>query len=493
MSKISAADQAKIDTLQELFPDWTADDLLEPIKEYNDLETIIENISTGKITKWDEVKKLTRKEKKEHAAVIRNQELQQLAKSTEDSKGTAATGVTASSTSRHAATAPSTKTNTNIKQQHSNKKVNTHTSGASTIEKKKNNVDDQKIETNEKTIEKIVAKSTIPTTGKKMSWASIATPKNKPEPKKPVEKKESPLENVETLKNEIDNIQTTKDMKNNDNVVEEVVSETIIEKKSPVHETSAPAHTTASTTVTSASVTETAPASTLTSVPVSVQPNTSGSTATTEPTAQDPYAQYTAQQQQQQAAMAQQYYMYQQQFPGYSYPGMFDNQYGYSQQQYAQYQQYPQYQQQYSQGEQTEGTTSSAGYDQSGNAEYSQYNNATTPQGTAATTSAADASQQQQQQQAYMPYYGGHYGYQQSFPYGQPQYSNNMYQQQQLPQQTEQGKEQRDSTSSQQSEEQDNLSQQQQYQQYYQMQQQQQGNGYSNYDYQQQSNSRGYY
>ena len=490
MSKISAADQAKIDTLQELFPDWTADDLLEPIKEYTDLETIIENISTGKITKWDEVKKLTRKEKKEHAAVIRNQELQQLAKSTEDSKGTATTtsSSTTSNTSRHTATAPSTKTNTNIKQQHSNKKVNTHTTGASTIEKKKNNVDEQKIETNEKTIEKIVAKSTIPTTGKKMSWASIATPKHKPEPKKPVEKKESPLENVETLKNEINNIQITKDMKNNNDTVEENVSETVIEKKSPAHETSAPAHTAASTTVTSASVTETAPVSTSTSVPVSAQSNTSASTATTESTAQDPYAQYTAQQQQQQAAMAQQYYMYQQQFPGYSYPGMFDNQYAYSQQQYQQYQQYPQYQQQYSQGEQTEGTTSSAGYDQSGNAEYSQYNNATTPQGTAAAASTADASQQQ----AYMPYYG--YGYQQSFPYGQPQYGNNMYQQ---PQQ--QGKEQRDSTSSQQSDDQENLSQQQQYQQYYQMQQQQQqqqqqqGNGYSNYDYQQQSNSRGYY
>ena len=57
--------QAKIDTLTELFPDWTADDLLELVQEYDDVETVIDKITSGAVSKWGRVtgKRETKREK----------------------------------------------------------------------------------------------------------------------------------------------------------------------------------------------------------------------------------------------------------------------------------------------------------------------------------------------------------------------------------------------------------------------------------------------
>lgn len=70
MTGISADVQSKVDTLQELFPDWSASDLIELVQEYKDLETVIDKITSGVATRWDEVKRPSRKERKEHAAQL---------------------------------------------------------------------------------------------------------------------------------------------------------------------------------------------------------------------------------------------------------------------------------------------------------------------------------------------------------------------------------------------------------------------------------------
>lgn len=63
--KLNPALKSKIDTLTELFPDWTSDDLIDIVQEYDDLETIIDKITSGAVTRWDEVKKPAKKEKYE--------------------------------------------------------------------------------------------------------------------------------------------------------------------------------------------------------------------------------------------------------------------------------------------------------------------------------------------------------------------------------------------------------------------------------------------
>ena len=63
--KLDSTVQSKIDTLRELFPDWTSEDLVDIVQEFGDLETIIDKITSGAVTKWDEVKKPTKKERKE--------------------------------------------------------------------------------------------------------------------------------------------------------------------------------------------------------------------------------------------------------------------------------------------------------------------------------------------------------------------------------------------------------------------------------------------
>ena len=64
-NKLSPAVKNKIDTLTELFPDWTPEDLIDLVQEYDDLETIIDKITSGAVTRWDEVKKPSKKERKQ--------------------------------------------------------------------------------------------------------------------------------------------------------------------------------------------------------------------------------------------------------------------------------------------------------------------------------------------------------------------------------------------------------------------------------------------
>ena len=61
-SQVDSETKFKIDTLSELFPDWTEEDLVDLVREYEDLETVIDKITTGAVTKWDEVKKPSKKD-----------------------------------------------------------------------------------------------------------------------------------------------------------------------------------------------------------------------------------------------------------------------------------------------------------------------------------------------------------------------------------------------------------------------------------------------
>ena len=70
--KLDPTVKSKIDTLIELFPDWTSDDLMDLSLQYN-LETIIDKITSGAVAKWDEVKKPIKRDKKEHQTQFSHQ------------------------------------------------------------------------------------------------------------------------------------------------------------------------------------------------------------------------------------------------------------------------------------------------------------------------------------------------------------------------------------------------------------------------------------
>lgn len=71
-SQVNLEIKFKLDTLTELFPDWTNDDLIDLVNEFEDLETIIEKIATGAVTKWDKVKKPFKKDKQAKEQVMQN-------------------------------------------------------------------------------------------------------------------------------------------------------------------------------------------------------------------------------------------------------------------------------------------------------------------------------------------------------------------------------------------------------------------------------------
>ena len=97
--KLDPTVKSKIDTLIELFPDWTADDLIDLVLEYDDLETIIDKITSGAVAKWDEVKKPIKRDKKEHQTQFSHQPQVSLPKPEDDWTPAAAAAAAAASSS----------------------------------------------------------------------------------------------------------------------------------------------------------------------------------------------------------------------------------------------------------------------------------------------------------------------------------------------------------------------------------------------------------
>ncbi|KAG0779803.1 hypothetical protein G6F22_010434 [Rhizopus arrhizus] len=69
--KLKVEYASQLSMLEELFADWSEEDLLFTLQDANgDLELAIDRISIGQVNQWDEVK--TKKSKKEAASVNNN-------------------------------------------------------------------------------------------------------------------------------------------------------------------------------------------------------------------------------------------------------------------------------------------------------------------------------------------------------------------------------------------------------------------------------------
>ena len=541
-NKLSPTIKNKIDTLNELFPDWTPEDLIDLVQEYDDLETIIDKITSGAVTRWDEVKKPSKKERKqqqyENSSDIHYTSQYSHTINNNTNNNNTHISHNASSNITHSDNYNETNTNHSntrrskynnsasqrttkryphlpnkqppLKPVHVQTKAVSHTNSwadvissdmrkratASQVKVDKEestsnseNSDSNTVATPSLLSDKKTA-STVDSAPKKMSWAAVAAPKQRV----PI-KKQEPLENVSDLKKEIEAVEnedespakaeteesTSREEESNETSTSEEESSGEEESSSEEEESSSAEEESSSeeesskeessseeeeeeeveksrkekpaTPAATAEVKKTTPVpavqqETAPTQPAAATPITTTSTTVPANAIKSVESTPTAQQATVAAAAfaaQQQYYMYQNQFPGYTYPGMYDSQTyaaAYGQQQYPQYNQYQQYQQYQPQGLMGGQAALAAQY---GNfqsihdsaAMGTQSN--TTPGMTKADVSAnntrsspvspqAQVNRQQQQQQPYggnfsMPYYG-HF-YQQSFPYGQPQYGMN--------------------------------------------------------------------
>lgn len=529
--KVSSPTRSKIDTLTELFPEWTEDDLIDLVQEYDDLETIIDKITSGAVARWDEVKKPSKKDKqdkKEHRQQHPvNVPPQRVLPDPEDdisiahsnakshspaynntnshSNSTSNNNRNASSRSRKGAGAEPSKSSSGPASRVNKSNSSQGTWGVGTNAKSsvvsgahgttahdvkhKGSSTRKEAESSARTSEDQGSSSNLnsnisdaPT--KKMSWADIATPKKPPKNTNITNLiknvKNEPLENVDDLKAAVDQVSESEQQsgveaekisedatetlaeeqnkpirihnKVDNEQNEDQTSEDLQQKKheddhssevqndfTPTEETKTPevlesaarGSNSGSAQIHSGVVENNVPSlNNGNEQPESAAAaNVDTNHSTNSPAYSQQQQQYAQQLPQGQdaasAAALQQYYMYQNQFPGYSYPAMFDGQGyapGYNQPQY----QYPgqpvaqvgtMYGNQYSV---PQAYNQMAGASAAANPT-DVYNTSVAASSTSPATSQAQTSVQQ-------PYAGGmfmpHYGhfYQQSFPYNQAQY-----------------------------------------------------------------------
>ncbi|KTB18018.1 RNA polymerase II degradation factor 1 [Nakaseomyces glabratus] len=250
--------QNKVETLVELFPNWKREDLLELVQEEKDteLEIIVEKITTGKVTKWDEVKKPKRERHAPEASSVRTYSSSTHSHSAA-SGGAAAprykksgrfagnSGVSNTATGSSTSTSSGTSTSASSHGAAQSASSGKNATAAAQAAVKKTGVP---AGTKEEKIAQRLNSTHTQEERKKMSWAAIATPKPKPKPvqKKKEEEpaqesqedtkasessKESALENVEDLKNEVDNIE--KEQEKKEEPAQETEKETVEKEQEP--------------------------------------------------------------------------------------------------------------------------------------------------------------------------------------------------------------------------------------------------------------------